>query len=98
AIRGALDRAGASAGNVDLVLLSRNGRTALDAMESRIVGRLLPRARRIAVKDAIGEMAAAGGAELVTAAREIAEGSASTALVHSMGAGGNFLAAVLEKP
>jgi 3-oxoacyl-(acyl-carrier-protein) synthase len=99
AIRGALDRAGAAAGEVDLVLLSRNGRTALDAMESRLIDRLIgPRARRIAVKDAIGEMAAAGGAELVAAAREIAEGSASTALVQSIGAGGNFLSAVLEKP
>jgi hypothetical protein len=52
--------------------------------------------RELAVKEAIGEMAAAGGAQLVAAARAIAEGSARRALVNSFGAGGNFLAAVLE--
>ena len=52
----------------------------------------------LSVKDAIGEMAAAGGAQLVAASRALAEGggSPSRALVNSFGAGGNFLAAVLE--
>jgi hypothetical protein len=48
------------------------------------------------VKDAIGEMAAAGGAQLVAASRALAEGAARRALVNSFGAGGNFLAAVME--
>jgi hypothetical protein len=50
------------------------------------------------VKNAIGEMAAAGGAALVTAAHEIAEERASTAVVDSFGAGGNFLSVVLCRP
>jgi hypothetical protein len=50
------------------------------------------------VKDAIGEMAAAGGAQLVAACRALAEGGAGRALINSFGAGGNFLAAVLESP
>jgi 3-oxoacyl-[acyl-carrier-protein] synthase II len=99
AMRGALDRAGARAAAVDLVLLSRNGRPGLDAMECRVVDRLVGApARRIAVKDAVGEMAAAGGAQLVAATWELADGTASTVLVNSFGAGGNFLSAVLEKP
>ena len=99
AIRGALGRAGVDAGAVDLAMVSRNGRDPLDAMEGRVLDRLLgPGARRVAVKEAIGEMAAAGGAQLVAAAREIAEGRASTAIVDSFGAGGNFLSAVLERP
>jgi hypothetical protein len=52
--------------------------------------------RELAVKDAIGEMAAAGGAQLVAASRAIAAGETRRALVNSFGAGGNFLAAVLE--
>ena len=99
AIRGALDRAGADAASVDLVLASRNGRATLDAMEDRVLARLFgPRVRTIAVKDAIGEMAAAGGAQLVAAARDIAEGRASAVLVDSFGAGGNFLSALLRRP
>jgi 3-oxoacyl-(acyl-carrier-protein) synthase len=99
AIRGALDRAGADAASVDLVLATRNGRRAIDAMEERVLARLLGRQpRTVVVKDAIGEMAAAGGAQLVTAAREISDGRASTALVDSFGAGGNFLSAVLRRP
>jgi 3-oxoacyl-[acyl-carrier-protein] synthase II len=99
AIRGALDRAGADAGSVDLVLTSANGRREVDAIEERALDRLLgPGKRRIAVKGAIGEMAAAGGAQLVAAAHEIAEGRAATAVVDSFGAGGNFLCAVLSRP
>ncbi|HYB52651.1 MAG TPA: hypothetical protein VEG84_02185, partial [Thermoanaerobaculia bacterium] len=58
----------------------------------------------ILVKDAIGEMAASGGGQLVAACLAIAdpdgpfEGAPGPrrALVNSFGAGGNFLAAVLE--
>ncbi len=54
--------------------------------------------RELAVKDAIGEMAAAGGAQLVAAAHALSAGNGGPrrALVNSFGAGGNFLAAVLE--
>ncbi len=99
AVRGALERAGADAGSVDLVLTSANGRRDIDEVEARVLERLLgPGKRRIAVKAAIGEMAAAGGAQLVTAAHEIAEGRATTAIVDSFGAGGNFLSVVLSRP
>jgi 3-oxoacyl-(acyl-carrier-protein) synthase len=64
------------------------------AVMDEIFGGRPPRA--LAVKDAIGEMAAAGGAQLVAAVRALDEGSARRALVNSFGAGGNFLAAVLE--
>ena len=98
-IREALDRAGLPPSAVDLVMLSRNGRTGMDAMEERVLTRLFGRRpAAIAVKDAIGEMAAAGGAQLVAAAAAIASGSATAALVHSFGAGGNFLSVVLTAP
>ena len=98
-MREALDRAGLPPSSVDLVMLSRNGRTAMDAMEDRVVARLFGRRpATIAVKDAIGEMAAAGGAQLVTAVSAIASGTATTALVHSFGAGGNFLSTVFARP
>jgi 3-oxoacyl-(acyl-carrier-protein) synthase len=61
-----------------------------------IYGDALP--REISVKDAIGEMAAAGGAQLVAACRALADGAAHRVLINSFGAGGNFLAAVLESP
>jgi hypothetical protein len=60
----------------------------------RVFGGTPPRS--VAVKDAIGEMAAAGAAQLVAAAHAIAAGEARTALVDSFGAGGNFLAAVMS--
>jgi hypothetical protein len=41
-------------------------------------------------------MAAAGGAQLVAASRALAAGGPRRVLVNSFGAGGNFLAAVLE--
>ena len=98
-MREALDRAGASPTSIDLVMLSRNGRAEMDAMEDRVVSRLFgDRPARIAVKDAIGEMAAAGGAQLVAATSAVASGASSTALVHSFGAGGNFLSVVLSAP
>lgn len=59
--------------------------------------------RAISVKDAIGEMAASGGAQVVAATRAIADpqgpwsgAGPRRALINSFGAGGNFLAAVLE--
>ena len=60
--------------------------------------------RAISVKDAIGEMAASGGGQLVAACRAIADpdgpfpkdGRPRRALVNSFGAGGNFLTAVIE--
>jgi acyl transferase domain-containing protein len=72
----------------------------MDRAEAKVMrsifGEALP--PELAVKDAIGEMAAAGGAQLVAAARALAAGNGSPrrALVNSFGAGGNFLAAVLE--
>jgi 3-oxoacyl-(acyl-carrier-protein) synthase len=100
AIRGALSDAGAAAGSVDLWLSSRDGiadmdRAELEAMRS-VFGSCLP--RELSAKDAIGEMAAAGGAQLVAASRAIAAGDARRAVVNSFGAGGNFLAAVMESP
>jgi hypothetical protein len=83
---------------VDLWLPSRDGVVEMDRAEARameaIFGGALP--CEISVKDAIGEMAAAGGAQLVAACRALAEGAARRVLINSFGAGGNFLAAVLE--
>jgi hypothetical protein len=58
------------------------------------------------VKAAIGEMAAAGGGQVVAGCLAISDpagpfgesGRPRRALVNSFGAGGNFLAAVLESP
>jgi 3-oxoacyl-(acyl-carrier-protein) synthase len=100
AIRGALEDAGARPADVDLWLSSRDGVVEMDRAEAEVMrtifGESLP--RELAVKDAIGEMAAAGGAQLVAASRAIAAGNGGPrrALVNSFGAGGNFLAAVLE--
>jgi len=98
AMRGALDDAGAAAADVDLWLPSRDGVTAMDRAEAQAVERIFgPRPpRAMVVKDAIGEMAAAGGAQLVAAARAISAGETRRALVNSFGAGGNFLAVVME--
>ncbi len=98
AMRGALTDAGAAPGDFDLWLSSRDGVDAMDQAEARAVNALFSGRppRELSVKDAIGEMAAAGGAQLVAASRAIAEGSARRALVNSFGAGGNFLAAVME--
>jgi 3-oxoacyl-(acyl-carrier-protein) synthase len=98
AIRGALADAQAAPETIDLWLLSRDGVVEMDRAEARAIeavfGRKPP--RELAVKDAIGEMAAAGGAQLVAACRALADGGARRALIDSFGAGGNFLAAVLE--
>ncbi len=100
AIRGALEDAGARPADIGLWLSSRDGVAEMDRAEAGVMrsifGESLP--RELAVKDAIGEMAAAGGAQLVAAARALAGGGGAPrrALVNSFGAGGNFLAAVLE--
>ena len=98
AMRGALEDAGVEPAEVDLWLPSRDGVVEMDEAEAQaaeaVFGGAVP--RTIAVKDSIGEMAAAGGAQLVAASRELAEGRARCALIDSFGAGGNFLAAVLE--
>lgn len=96
-MREALGRAEVAPSDVDLVLLSRNGRREIDAMEERVLNRLLgARPARVAVKDTIGEMAAAGGAALVAAAAAIGAGDVRSALVNAFGAGGNFLSIVLR--
>lgn len=101
AMRGALERAGIGAEEIDLVLPSRNGRTEMDEAERAALDRLLGRrpVETIAVKDAIGEMAASGAAQLVAATLRLSEQSGPRrALVNSFGAGGNFISAVLERP
>jgi len=102
-VRGALADAGTETGGVTLWFPSRDGVVEMDraeraAMEA-VFGAPPP---ALSVKDAIGEMAAAGGGQLVAACRALAaaeEWPASAprrALVNSFGAGGNFLAAVIE--
>jgi nodulation protein E len=98
AIRGALTDGGLAPADVELWLPSRDGveemdRAELEVMRTIFGSRLPP---ELSVKDAIGEMAAAGGAQLVAATRAIAGGRARRVLVNSFGAGGNFLSAVLE--
>ena len=74
AIRGALADAGAAPDGVDLWLSSRDGVVEMDRAEARsdavVFGSALP--RELSCKDAIGEMAAAGGAQLVAACRALA--------------------------
>jgi 3-oxoacyl-[acyl-carrier-protein] synthase II len=106
AIRGALSAAGADPFGVHLWFPSRNGVVEMDRAEQSVVeeifGTSLPRS--ISVKDAIGEMAAAGGGQIVAACRALADtdgplpdgAQPRRALVNSFGAGGNFFAAVFE--
>ncbi len=98
AIRGALGDAGAAPESVDLWLSSRDGIAEMDRAEAQAMGTVFGGRppRELSVKDAIGEMAAAGGAQLVAAARAVAAGDARRAVINSFGAGGNFLAAVME--
>jgi 3-oxoacyl-(acyl-carrier-protein) synthase len=106
AILGALADAGIAPSAIDLWLPSRNGVVEMDRAEEAAVREIfgaLPPA--IAVKDAIGEMAASGGGQLVAACRALADPGRPfdgkpgrrRALIDSFGAGGNFLAAVLEQ-
>jgi 3-oxoacyl-(acyl-carrier-protein) synthase len=100
-----LDAAGAEPSGVQLWLPSANGIVDMDRAEaavmSEIFGNDVPRA--ILVKQAIGEMAAAGGAQIVAACRALADPFPADArprrvLVNSFGAGGNFFAALFESP
>jgi nodulation protein E len=105
AIRGALADAGLEPGDIGLWLPSRNGVVEMDRAEEEtmrsIFGSAPPSMR---VKEAIGEMAAAGGGQLVAACRALMDADGPfagrsgprRALVDSFGAGGNFMAAVLE--
>jgi 3-oxoacyl-(acyl-carrier-protein) synthase len=103
AVRGALDDAGVSPGQIDLLLPSRNGVVEMDRAEEEVLGLVFETAPpAVSVKDAIGEMAAAGGGQIVAACRALAgaEGVLTSrprrVLIDSFGAGGNFLAAVFE--
>lgn len=111
AVRGALDDAGIGPGDVGLWFPSRDGIAAMDFAEEDVMRSIFGQTpRAISVKQSIGEMAAAGGAQLVAAVCAIADADASSkglwsgaaggrprrALVNSFGAGGNFFAAVLE--
>jgi 3-oxoacyl-(acyl-carrier-protein) synthase len=107
AIRGAMEGAGVEPQDIAVWLPSRNGVRDMDEAEGLVMRRLFGAEppREVSVKDAIGEMAAAGGAQIVAACRAIADGNGGPfppgigprrALINSFGAGGNFLAAVLE--
>ncbi len=106
AIRGALADAGLEPADIGLWLPSRNGVQEMDRVEEETMRAIFasPPAA-LAVKDAIGEMAAAGGAQIVAACRALSDprgpgsgpaGRPRRALINSFGAGGNFMAAVLE--
>jgi 3-oxoacyl-[acyl-carrier-protein] synthase II len=106
AIRGALSAAGAKPRDIQLWLPSANGVIEMDEAEEAVTRELfdgeLP--ATIAVKNSIGEMAAAGGAQIVAACRALADSDGPfprdaahrRALVNSFGAGGNFFSAVFE--
>lgn len=109
AVRSALDDAEIAPRDVGLWFPSRNGVREMDEVEAEVMrgiwGDSSP--REIALKQSIGEMAAAGGAQIVAACRAIADDNGGPfppgqgrrrALINSFGAGGNFLAAVLESP
>lgn len=106
AICGALTAARAEPCDVHLWLPSRNGVVEMDRAEESVTRDLFgdrPPAA-IPVKDAIGEMAAAGGAQIVAACRALADPGGPfpqdarprRALVNSFGAGGTFFSAVFE--
>jgi 3-oxoacyl-[acyl-carrier-protein] synthase II len=106
AMRGALASAGAEPRDVQLWFPSANGVEEMDRAEETVTCELFggtpPRA--IFVKQAIGEMAAAGGAQIVAACRALSDPDGPfpgdvrprRALVNSFGAGGNFFSAVFE--
>jgi len=104
AVAGALADAGVEPAQIGLWFPSRDGVEEMDAAElSAMRGLFGSLPREILVKEAIGEMAASGGGQLVAAVRAIADPAGPfngerprRALVNSFGAGGNFLAAVLE--
>jgi 3-oxoacyl-(acyl-carrier-protein) synthase len=106
AIRGALSAAGAGPRDIQLWLPSANGVIEMDEAEEEVTRELFGGAlpATIAVKKSIGEMAAAGGAQIVAACRALADSDGPfprdaehrRALVNSFGAGGNFFSAVFE--
>jgi 3-oxoacyl-(acyl-carrier-protein) synthase len=105
AMEGALADAGREPSEIGLWFSSRDGVEEMDAAEREAVRGLFGSPPpEIAVKDAIGEMAASGAGQLVAACRALADpggpfaasGLPRRAIVNSFGAGGNFLAAVLE--
>jgi 3-oxoacyl-[acyl-carrier-protein] synthase II len=108
AIRGALAAAQAEPGDVRLWFPSRNGVVEMDRAEEAVMSELFRGAvpPGVAVKEAIGEMAAAGGAQIVAACRALADpdnlfppgAEPRRVLVNSFGAGGNFFSAVFESP
>jgi 3-oxoacyl-[acyl-carrier-protein] synthase II len=104
AVEGALADAGTEPGEIGLWFPSRDGVEEMDEAEREAMRGLFGAPPpEIAVKLAIGEMAASGGGQLVAACRALhdpagpfaASGRPRRALVNSFGAGGNFLAAVL---
>jgi 3-oxoacyl-[acyl-carrier-protein] synthase II len=106
AMAGALSDAGLEPRDIGLWLPSRDGVVDMDAAELEAARRLFGAPPpELLVKPAIGEMAAAGGGQLVAACLALGDTAAPLAgpgprraLVNSFGAGGNFLAAVLEAP
>ena len=106
AICGALSAAGVESREVHILLPSRNGVSEMDRAEDDVTRELfgpdMPESLR--VKEAIGEMAAAGGAQIVAACRALSDPDGRfrpdarpvRALVNSFGAGGNFFSAVFE--
>lgn len=105
AMSGALEDAGASPADVGLIFPSRDGVDEMDSAEAEALARLFGSPPpQIEVKRAVGEMAASGGGQLVAACRAVADPDGPfsgndrprRALVNSFGAGGNFLAAVVE--
>jgi 3-oxoacyl-[acyl-carrier-protein] synthase II len=100
AMRGALQSAETVPEAVDLLLPSRNGRVEMEEAEANALCRILGArpVETIAVKESLGEMAAAGGAQLVAAVCRMNEDDGPhCALINSFGAGGNFISAVLER-
>jgi 3-oxoacyl-(acyl-carrier-protein) synthase len=106
AIEGALQDAGVTPGDIGLWLASRDGVEEMDRAEEAAMRQIFgapPRA--LHVKRAIGEMAASGGGQLVAACLALKDPDGPwdrdahprRALVNSFGAGGNFMAAVLEE-
>jgi 3-oxoacyl-[acyl-carrier-protein] synthase II len=104
-VRGALEDAGVRAREIDLVLTSRNGVIEMDRAEAEVLEAVFGGPpRTVSVKNAIGEMAASGGGQIVAACRAVSPRDNPLApgerprhvLVDSFGAGGNFLAAVFE--
>jgi 3-oxoacyl-(acyl-carrier-protein) synthase len=104
ALRGALDDVAVGSDEIDLVLPSRNGVIEMDRAEAGVLEAVFGRLPRlVSVKEAIGEMAASGGGQIVAACRAVSRDSPLSpperprrVLVDSFGAGGNFLAAVIE--